>query len=301
MASAAGLYCGEASAQQNDEDSPFNLSVSAGYEFDSNLTVDAIDTSSNVGDQALVFDAAAGFELINTDEYGFSIGYDFYQSAHNDLEEFDMSIHGFSADGRISLDRIDLGTTIMYNTIGLGGESFMDMVTIRPNIGYLTGNNKVYLLGAYEYQKQDFEQILLIGRDATRHSVSGKAIFILGGGNTATAGYEWTDHNTNDPGYAYTGHGIDLSIKVPIDTGSRETTLRGGYRFQDRGYGLASRRYNAGTTRDDKRHTFSVSWQVPIVNGFFAEAEFEYINSISNYAPVDYNESITTLKIGWEF
>ncbi len=299
LAGAAAVMCADASAQEND--TPFNVSVSAGYEFDSNLTVDAIDSTSNVGDEAFVFDATLGLDLIDTDEVGFSVGYDFYQSAHNDLDEFDMAIHGFNADGRYSLDRVDLGGTFMYNTIKLGGENFMDMVTVQPNIGYLTGNNKVYLLGAYEYQKQTFKQFALRGRDAKRHSVSGKAIFILGGGSTATAGYEWTDHNTSDPGYAYTGHGIDLGLKVPVDFGSRETTLRGDYRFQDRSYGIASRRYNPGANRDDKRHSFSVSWQVPITNGFFAEAEYEYINSISNYEVVDYNESITTLKIGWEF
>ena len=93
MAGAAATLGTGASAQETDN--PFSLSVSAGYEFDSNLTVDAIDTTSNVGDEAFVFDATAGLELINTDEVGLSLGYDFYQSAHNDLDEFDMAIHGF--------------------------------------------------------------------------------------------------------------------------------------------------------------------------------------------------------------
>ena len=299
MVSTAATICAMSNAQEADN--PFTLSASAGYEFDSNLTIDAIDSNNNVGDQAIVFDAAAGIEIIDSDEMGLSAGYDFYISKHDEFDNFDMSIHGFNIDSRYTVRGADLGLTIMYNTIGLGGDSFMDLTTIRPNVGYLMPSNKIYLLGAYEYQKHTFKQNALVARDASRNSVSAKAIFILGGGKTATAGYEWTDHNTQDPGYSYTGSTFDFSAKLPIQMFDRETTVRAGYKYQSRGYQMASRRYNDGVIRDDNRHTLSTSWQVPIANGFFGEVDFEYISSSSNYEPVDYDETITTFKIGWEF
>ena len=45
---------GKNNAQQ--EDNPLSLSVGVGLDFDSNLTVDAIDSNSSQGDEALVFD-----------------------------------------------------------------------------------------------------------------------------------------------------------------------------------------------------------------------------------------------------
>ncbi|MDG1707340.1 MAG: hypothetical protein P8H03_01190 [Emcibacteraceae bacterium] len=288
-------------ANAQEENNPISLSASVGYEYDSNLTVDAIDSNSEAGDSAITFDATANYDFVDSDDVGFSAGYNFYQTAHNEYDEFDMAIHGFNLDGRYTLDRIDLGTTYMFNTIRLGGEAFMNMHTVRPNIGYLMDNNKVYLIGSYEYQKHDFDSVGLQGRDATRHSVGAKSIFLLGGGNTATASYDWTDHNTHDPGYAYTGHTIDFALKLPVEMFDRETIFRTSYKFQSKDYQFASRRYTGGETRSDKRHTVSASWQVPIVMGIYGKAEIEYIGSNSNYTAVDYKETISTFSVGWEF
>jgi hypothetical protein len=293
--------CALSMTSNAQEDSPLSVSVSAGYEYDSNLTVDAIDSSSDAGDSSLVFDGSVNFDVFDTEEGGFSAGYNYFQTVHNEFDEFDMAIHGFNLDGRYTIDRIDLGTTYMFNTIKLGGEAFMNMHTMRPNIGYLMDNNKVYLIGSYEYQKQDFDAFSLRGRDAKRHSIGAKSIFLLGDGRTATASYDWTDHNTSDLGYSYTGHKIDFGLKLPIDMFDRETIFRTGYKFQTKDYQIASRRYTDGETRVDKRHTISASWQVPIVSGFYAKAEIEYIASNSNYSVVDYNETISTFSVGWEY
>jgi hypothetical protein len=114
-------------------------------------------------------------------------------------------------------------------------------------------------------------------------------------------GNDWTDHNSHDPGYAYTGHTFDFSLKLPFDMFDRETIFRTGYKLQTKGYQLASRRYTGDETRSDKRHTVSASWQVPIVKGIYVKGEIEYIASNSNYEIVDYNETISTASIGWEF
>lgn len=284
-----------------EENNPFRLSAGVGFENDSNLTVDAIDNNSNVGDTAFVFDASAGHDFIDSDKMGLSAGYDFYQSVHNELDQFDMAIHGFNVDGRYTVDRFDLGTTYMFSNIGLGGDGFMDMHMIRPNVGYLLNNNKVYLMGAYEYQKQSFKSDTLIGRDATRHTFSGKSIFLLGEGRTVTTGYELTDHNTLDPGFTFNGHTLDFSLKLPFEIIDREATFRTGYRFQSRNFLEASQTYNNGVTRVDKRHNVSASIEVPIVNNFFGKAEVEYIRSNSNFEVVDFGETVTTFSIGWEY
>ena len=297
----AGVMTGTAlSAVAQEKDSPISLSVSAGYEIDSNLTVDAIDNTSDVGDQAFVFDATAGYDFIDNDKVGLSAGYDFYMNKHQDLDAFDMTIHGFNLDSRYSLDRTDFGVTYLYNTINLGGDAFMDMHTFRPNVGYLFPGNKVYLIAAYEYQKQNFKQENLMGRDANRNSGSLKALFLLGEGRTISAGYTYSDHDTVQRVYSYTGNTFDISLKLPLEVFERETVVRTGYRLQSRGYARASLLLD-DEIRSDKRHTFSASWEVPIINGFTGKAEYENIKSNSTYEPVDYDENIWTFSIGWEF
>ena len=283
-----------------EEGEPLSLSVNAGFESDSNITVDAIDTTSNVGDEAFVFDGSADYKFVDDKQYGFSAGYNFYMNRHQDLDAFDMTLHGINLDGRYTVSDVDLGLAYSFNAVRLGGNSFLDMNTIRPNIGYLTAGNKVYLLGSYEYQKQKFKQTALIGRNATRNSGSIKAIYLMGKGRTITGGYTYLDHKTDQLAYAYTGHVIEISTKLPVDFMQRETTVRAGYKLQSRDYDDASLLYDT-VVRSDTRHTLSASWQVPIKNGFSAKGEFEHIKSNSTYAPVDYSENIWTLTIGWEY
>lgn len=299
LATAVTAITMPAMAQDAEKDNPFSVSISGGYSNDSNLTVDAIDSNNQAGDTAFVFEGSAKFDAIDNDDMGFSVGYDFFQSSYNEFHQFDMAIHGFNADGRVTVGRVDYGATYMFNTINLGDSKFLDMHTIRPNVGYLLDNNLVYLLGAYEYQKQNFESIP--GRDATRHTGSAKAIFILGEGRTATAGYDWTDHNTNDPGFSFIGHTFDFSLRIPFEILEREATFRTGYRFQKRGFDEESRRYTGAGVRDDKRHTLTASIEVPITAGLFAGAEIEYMAAESNYAVVDFNQTISTVKLGWKY
>ena len=172
--------------------------------------------------------------------------------------------------------------------------------TFRPNVGYLFPGNKVYLIAAYEYQKQNFKQESLMGRDANRNSGSLKALFLLGEGRTISAGYTYSDHGTVQRAYSYTGNTFDISLKLPLEVFERETVVRTGYRLQSRGYARASLLLD-DEIRSDKRHTFSASWEVPIINGFTGKAEYENIKSNSTYEPVDYDENIWTFSIGWEF
>ncbi len=294
------IVFGGAEIQAKEKNTPLSLSAGAGFEIDSNLTVDAIDTNSNIGDEAFIFDATAGFDFVDNEKTRLSAGYDFYYSAHGELETFDMVIHGVNVDGGYTVGRTDFGLTLMYNDISLGGDDFLGLTTVRPNIGYLLESNKVYLIGSYEYQKQDFDQVALMARDSKRHSFSVKSIFILGGGRTVTTGYEFSNQDAMDQGFSYNGHLFDVSLKLPIDIFNRETIVRSEYRFQSRGYDDASLNYNP-EVRDDKRHTISAKWEIPIKNGFKGEVEFEYINSNSNYSPIDYNESVTSFRIGWEY
>ena len=300
LLASAGLIAIQ-SAHAQEEDSPLRLSASAGYENDSNLTVDAIDNNSQVGDTAFVFDASLGYDFLDTDNAGISAGYDFYQSIHDELDQFDMGIHSFNVDGRYTLGRFDLGTTYMFNAIRLGGDAFMNMNVIRPNVGYLFDNNLVYLIGSYEYQDQSFENAALSGRDATRHSLAAKSIFLLGEGRTITTGYEWSDHNTIDPGFTFKGHTLDVSAKLPFQLVDREATFRTGYRYISRDFREESQSYNGGETRADRRHSFSASLEVPIVNKFYGKLEIEYIDANSNFEVVDFGETITTFSIGWEY
>lgn len=291
---------GFSNANAQDQDTPFSFSASAGYEYDSNLNVEAIDTNANTGDNAVIFDASVGFEAIDEDNIGLNVGYNYYQSKHDDIVQFDMQIHGFNGDVRYSMAGFDYGLMYLYNSIKLGSDPFLKINTIRPNVGYLMGSNKVYLTAAYEYQKHNFQSINLQVRDATRGSISGKALFLFGNGRTLNVGYTYSDHDALDDAFSYKNNIINLSLKLPFDMMDREIIFRTGYKFSSKNYGIESLIFG-DEERSDQRHTIRASIEVPIMKGLFGKFEYENINSISTLATVDYRENVTTASLGWKF
>jgi len=59
------------------EDRPFSLSIGAGLEYDSNITVDARDLTTKLGDEALVIEGEADAEFGDPGNVEISGGYDF--------------------------------------------------------------------------------------------------------------------------------------------------------------------------------------------------------------------------------
>tara|TARA_R110002096_G_scaffold433579_1_gene652536 strand:- start:1169 stop:2098 length:930 start_codon:yes stop_codon:yes gene_type:complete len=288
------------SAKAADNDSPFSASAFAGYEYDSNITVDQIDSNSGLGDDALILEGAIGYAVVDNDDVRLNVGYDFYQSLHDDVTEFDLQIHGFNADTSYSIDDFDLGLMYMFNTIDLGSDPFLDIHSIRPSVGYMIDSKDIYLLASYEYQDQKFDSVSLEGRNAKKNSASVKGIVLMEEGRTFTATYTYSDHNANDDAYSYQGNMAGVSVKIPFDLTDNEAIFRGSYRFYHKNYGIESLIYD-DEERTDKRHTFRTSVEVPIIHGFKGKLEYEYINSISTLAALDYNESVFTAGIGWEF
>lgn len=279
---------------------PLSLSFNLGLEHDSNLTIDSIDSNRNVGDSAIVFDGSIDYGIVDNDQFTLEVGYNYYGSFHFEVTDFDMQIHGITTDASYNFTNIDLGMSYVFNTVTLGGESFLNMHTFRPNVGYLLPSGSVYFMGAFEHQIQRFKEADLMVRDATKNSIVPKAIILLEGGKTITLGYRYSDHNAVDDAYSYQGHKFEFGVKLPFSFMDKTAKFRAGYSLTTKQYEPESLDYD-DEIRFDKRHNFRASVEIPLMSGFHGKVEYEYINSNSTYETVDYDESIASVSIGWNF
>ena len=278
------------------EKNPLTLSLEVGAEYDNNITVDALDVTSQLGDEAILFDGFIEYDFVNDGETSFTAGYSFSQSLYLDFTEFDLQIHGASLAASTRVKDVDIGISYRYSNISLGREAFLEMHSVQPTFSTLIGT-KFLLMGGYEYLKQNFQQPLQLERSADRHSINIKNYFLLGKGKTINIGYKLSRHNAVASELIYWGHTFDLGLKLPVNIidGAK---FRTRYRYQQKNYSNIDP--TLGENRGDKRHSIRASLEVPLIQNFNAKLQYEYTDSNSNLPVLVYNSHLITVKLGWE-
>jgi len=289
------IALGSAPARAAD-DSPLSLSLEAGAEYDSNITVDATDVTSRQGDESALLGGGISYDFAKSDSTKFKAGYTFSQSLHQDLTEFDLQIHGASLEVGAKVGDVDLGLAYRYNNISLGAESFLEMHSINPNFSTLVGA-KFLVTGGYEYLKQDFQQATLMERNAERHSGNTKVYFLLGKGRTINVGYKLSRHDTIAPELDYWGHTFNVGLKLPVNI-VEDAKFRAQYRYRQKDYSNLDP--DIGDKRQDKRHYIRASLEAPFYKQFTGKLEYEYTDSSSNLPSLNYDSHLVTFTIAWK-
>ena len=150
------MLIGAPSQSAAAENKNFDIGVGIGGEYDSNITVDAQDLATSEGDVAALLEANLSFKPIRNGDSALEIGYDFFQSLHDDLSEFDLQIHGLSLTASTKISGVDASASYRFSHILLGGDGFLDIHSIHPMLGFYVGKD-VYVSAAYEYQRRDYD------------------------------------------------------------------------------------------------------------------------------------------------
>lgn len=294
LASSALLFA--TSAVAADEKSPFSLGAEVGGRYDDNITIDTNDLNSRAGDSSLLLRANIGYDFLDNKKSEISARYNFSQSLHEDLKNFDLQIHGFTLNTKRKVGKVNLGINYRYNYITLGSEDYLDYHVIRPNIGLLVAK-KTYLTAGYEYRTLDFKETSLADRNADRHSADAKLFFLLGKGKNITTGYKVSRHKAQTSALSYWSHTADAGLKLPFKLGETETTFRLRYQYRQKDYsGIHA---TIGAERRDKRHTMRAILEVPFWESFEGKIQYKYADSNSNLAVADYQNHEITFTLGW--
>ncbi len=288
------MLIGAPSQSAAAEDKNFDIGVGVGGEYDSNITVDAQDLATSEGDVAALLEADLSFKPIQSGDSALEISYDFFQSLHDDLSEFDLQIHGLSLTGSTKIGGVDASANYRFSHILLGGDKFLDIHSIRPTLG-LSLSQDVYVNAAYEYQWRDYDD--LAPRDSHQHNISITGYYFFAPKSNIHAGYKLVREKADGPEFTYWGHYFDAGIKIPIEVGNVTPIFRATYRYSVKDFSNLTPLI--GEERLDKRHHFRASLEAPIVGNVSLKPQYEFIDSSSNLASVDYHEHIISVMLNW--
>lgn len=282
---------------EDHSDSPFSIEVSAGAQYDSNVSVSEIDNNTGADDIAAVIDADLEFETELGKNTELQLGYSFSQSIHDQFSAFDLQSHFGSADLSHDFGAFDLGAAYRLVYTRLGGEGFLLLQQFSPYFSTFFGK-KLFLRADYAYTDKDFEG--RFDRDAVVQSGGADFYYFLNGVRTYfVLGYRYEDEDAGAPQFDFQAHNIKARFSQRIPMGPRYAKLKLGYRYESRDYSAITP--SIGVIRDDTRHRFQADLEIPFTDRFFALLEYEHAEFKSNLPSADYAQDVASLRLGARF
>lgn len=285
-----------ASAFAKDE-KPLSLIITAGAEYDSNVSVDQADLLTRQGDTAVVLGVAAKYKVALGEDSSLSFGYDFDQSLHTDLSAFDLQTHTASFGADTKVGGLGLGADYSFSHILLGGNSFLDIQQAGPSIsGFLT--KSIYLRASYVYLDKNFK--LSDNRDATAHQGSGDAYyFFMKNKGFINIGGRYGTENAVDLALDYSSFQVGSVVQLPLPLLSDGAKVKFGYAYRERNYDNITP--VIGAVRHENRSTYKVDAVVPFTEHLSFKPEYRYVDRNSNFASSNYTENVVTGALSYRF
>jgi tetratricopeptide (TPR) repeat protein len=276
---------------------PWSLSMSAGVEYDDNVTVSLQDLATGLDDFAYIFEFSGAYKFLETPKFELEAGYDLYQSLYHDLSEFDLQSHIFSLGGSRKFENFDVDVNTSYNRSTLGGEDFMETYSIAPQIGFFPSEQWFALIG---YSYEDMQFFNDPARDAKNHGVGmDHFVFFMEGKSYLLFSYRFENKITRGDEFTYLGHYGTLGAKAPLPFWNQKGAFSVSYRFFYKDYTDITP--SLGRERRDLRHTIQASLTQPIYKGLQLNLNYQFIDSVSNLRQIDFTENIASVAFSVSF
>lgn len=278
------------------QDENLTLEVSGGVEYDSNITVEELDTKTNKADFAALLDFSAGYSTKVDDVATVNFGYDFSQSIYKEVSEFNLQSHGLSLGAETEVNDVELGLNYNFFHNRLGGDSFLNMHMISPNVAYFFGEG-TYVRGNYTFMDKSFETA--IDRNAKTHSVGVDVYQFAQNGNYFSVGLRYEMEGASADEFDYKGFVLNAAYQAKFDVNGMEAKTKVGLEFVKRNYDNITP--SIAEIRDDKRTTFKLEGSYPFYKKAMLKSAYNYIMASSNFDSADFNEHVISLSVGYSF
>ena len=259
-----------------------------GAEYDSNVSVEEVDATTNEGDYAMTLDAGLGVKKQLSTRTRAALTYDFSQSIYDKFSQVDRQTHMLGADLGLDLARVDPSLSVYYINSRLDGSQFLELVRVSPSVsGFLA--QKWFARGAYVYSDKTIND--REGRDASTNAAEADVYFFARGlRQYFNLGYRFRHENADADQYDYESNAVKLRFIQRFELFSRMTKLELAWRYEDRNY--RSDTPSIGEKRHDQRNRLRLDYEVPVFGGAAVQFFAGYADYESNYQPANYDQTI---------
>ena len=266
--------------------SPLSGSFSLGAEYDSNVSIDETDLNARQGDAAALVSASVDLKAVNTKSVTLNLGYSYDGTFRQNIKQYDLDIHQALAGLAVKRGKASFNLDYKFAYIRLDGGSFLNLNYVSPSLsGFIS--DRVYARLGYSYLKKAYK--ISDALDAETRTVSFDIYRLFAGRKAYVAiGLRQDDENATGPQYDYRARQASVRAMVPFRLVGAPIKLRLSYAYGERDY--QNETPSIGERRAEKRSTYGVALDVPLIRRLTFKPSFRYVDRTSNVPLFDYRE-----------
>jgi hypothetical protein len=296
---AAPVHAQDAPAKDTDAkaDAIFRFEGKVGAEYNSNVAVLDLDTNTGQGDWALTINGLVEASGQPVDKLTLRGGYEYTLTLHEEFDAFDLALHRGFAEAAYDFDLFTAGVLGNLAQANLDGDEYLTFTQVSPYISRQFGDS-LFVRLSYAATDKSFEG--RPERDATSDTLAADAYFFLDGTSRYIAiGGKAIEEDANSSELDFSGGSARIRFVQRFDALDREMTFRAGAEYEQRDYDNPT--VLIGAPREDKRTGVDLSLEAPVADNVFVEGSYRYGGYQSNLASADYDEHVTSVKLGVKY
>jgi tetratricopeptide (TPR) repeat protein len=292
----------------------YQLYGALGFLYDSNVILapsigaGAAESVLNVSQQGdFVMTIAAGGSAVpwHNDTTQLTVGYDFYQSLHKDLHQFNLQDHGPNAQIATQLGPVSLALLGRYDYYLLEDQSFLQEATALPwatlALGTV-GRSEIF----FRMLRQDYKDQTFSVRNGFDYAAGGRQFFYIGSPDQyVSIGYQYDQEDpimntTAAESFGYDGNEVNGGAGWPLPL---DSTVEATYAYRHEHFSPQSSTVSvpAGTRRRDDENLVIVAIRKQLQTYLAVSVGYLGDFNHSNDVRFKYDRSIVSLMLEGRF
>jgi len=289
---------------------PWSVYGQLDFGYDSNVVIGPNDSpvpSPNISrkDDGFTAVGAGGvYRLLDTDVGSLQVSYDFYQSIHFQLTQFDLQGHRLRLDAASKPGQVQYGITGTYDFYALDYQTFFQEGLGTPWLAYNEGpastTQVYYTLRGRDYFRAPYDP----GRNSIDNALGLRQYLELGRSDRLLGfGYQFDFDDTTSSGlmaddFRNNGQQIDIGVSSPLFA---DTQGQLAYMFRMEDYQDPNSRANFIFRRHDTEHQFVVGAVHTLTANVALTCDFIGVINNSNIPNFEYDRYIISAGVRVSF
>lgn len=280
----------------------WDLSLSLGVQLDSNVILEPSDSraAAEIADEEdtryLIY-FTGGYRLSDREPWHVGTGYSFYQSIHQDLEEFDTTSHDLRVYGWYNRERYQARLHYNYNYILVGDNKYLSLHGVNPLLNILWEKKQMTQL-QYRFQSKDFldsDQFPANSqRDGNNHLIGLTQFYFFAKEGNLRTGYSYDRDSTDGEDWDYQGHRLFVGLGLPPVIGVKLDLIA---EFYPRAYENPHSLSPEGDKRDDRYQAYTLALTRDFTKHLALSFQYLYSKNDSNLPIFEYDRTIYSFTI----
>ncbi len=289
---------------------PWSLSGEFGFQFDTNVPIAPSDSGVKVAqgvgresDSRVTVSLGGEYLLLDTDAGSLRAEYDFYQSVHFNLTEFDLQGHRVRLDAASGRGPWSYGLSGVYDFYALDYQTFFQEGLGTPWVAFACGDRAVtqayYTLRGRDFFRKPYDP----ARDAINNAFGVRQLVAFDAHQVVSFGYQFDGEDTvaDGPGardFRYNANQADLSVAFPAVW---LVHVQAGYLFRLEDYRSLNSRTAFTARRHDNEHQFVVALERELSANVAVGLDYFAVINNSNIADFEYDRHIVAASVRLRF